>query len=169
MSGMPGTRVTLPAESSAPYGYTARRVMRSLALDVGDVRIGVALSDETGVLASGLPTLVRVGPRKDVKAVKALVRDKEVGEVVVGLPRNLAGDIGPQAEKVLAFVADLEAALPVPVVTWDERFTTALANRTMIEGGLSRRARRESVDQVSAILILQSYLDARSSSPPHNE
>jgi putative holliday junction resolvase len=143
--------------------------MRSLGLDVGDVRIGVALSDETRTLASGLPTLVRVGPRKDVKAIKALVRDREAGELVVGLPKNLAGEIGPQAEKVLAFVADLRAALAVPIVMWDERFTTALANRTMIEGGLSRRARRESVDQVSAVLILQSYLDAHPSKAPQDE
>lgn len=139
--------------------------MRSLGLDVGDVRIGIALSDETRTLASGLPTYARVGPRKDVKAIKALVREREAGEVVVGLPRNLAGEIGPQAEKVLAFVEDLRAALPVPIVTWDERFTTAMAQRAMIEGGLSRRARKESVDQVSAVLILQSYLDARPQAP----
>ena len=133
------------------------------------MRIGVALSDETRTLASGLPTYVRVGPRKDVKAIKALVREREAGEVVVGLPRNLAGEIGPQAEKVLAFVEDLRAALPVPIVTWDERFTTAMAQRALIEGGVSRRARKESVDQVSAVLILQSYLDARPKAPDQRE
>jgi putative Holliday junction resolvase len=160
----------LPSGGRGPFcGYTGETNMRILALDVGDVRIGVALSDETQTLATGLPTYVRVGPRKDVKAVKALVRDREAGELVVGLPKNLSGEIGPQAEKVLAFVEDLRSALPVPVVTWDERFTTALAERTLIEGGVSRRGRREVVDQVAAVLILQSYLDARPKTPAQNE
>jgi putative Holliday junction resolvase len=135
--------------------------MRYLALDVGDVRIGVAASDETATLATGLPTLRRVGPRKDVKAVAALVRGHEAGEVVVGLPRSLDGSEGPQARKVLAFMDDLRGALPVPVVSWDERFTTAMATQALREAGASRRARREAVDQVAAVLILQSYLDYR--------
>jgi putative Holliday junction resolvase len=135
--------------------------MRYLALDVGDVRIGVAASDETATLATGLPTLRRVGPRKDVKAVAALVRGHEAGEVVVGLPRSLDGSEGPQARKVLAFMDDLRGALPVPVVPWDERFTTAMATQTLRQAGVSRRDRREAVDQVAAVLILQSYLDYR--------
>ena len=92
--------------------------MRSLSLDVGDKRIGVALSDETGTLASGLPTLARVGPRKDVRAVVELARVHDAGEVVVGLPRRLDGTVGPQAEKVLAFMEDLRRALRVPVLAW---------------------------------------------------
>jgi putative Holliday junction resolvase len=135
--------------------------VRYLGLDVGDSRIGVARSDETATLASGLDTITRVGPRKDVKAVAALVRTNEISEVVVGLPRRLDGDIGPQAEKVLAFVEDLRAVLKVPVVPWDERFTTAEARRVLIEGDVSRKGRRAVVDKVSAILILQSYLDSR--------
>jgi putative holliday junction resolvase len=135
--------------------------MRYLALDVGDVRIGVAASDETATLATGLPTLRRVGPRKDVKAVAALVRGHEAGEVVVGLPRSLDGSEGPQARKVLAFMDDLRGALPVPVVSWDERFTTAMATQALREAGASRRDRRAAVDQVAAVLLLQSYLDYR--------
>ncbi|HXB57078.1 MAG TPA: Holliday junction resolvase RuvX [Vicinamibacteria bacterium] len=135
--------------------------MRYLGLDVGDVRIGVAASDETATLATGLPTLRRVGPRKDVKAVAALVRGHDAGEVVVGLPRSLDGSEGPQARKVLAFMDDLRGALPVPVVPWDERFTTAMATQALREAGASRRDRREAVDQVAAVLILQSYLDYR--------
>jgi putative Holliday junction resolvase len=135
--------------------------MRYLALDVGDVRIGVAASDETATLATGLPTLRRVGPRKDVKAVAALVRGHVAGEVVVGLPRSLDGSEGPQARKVLAFMDDLRGALPVPVVPWDERFTTAMATQALREAGASRRDRRAAVDQVAAVLILQSYLDYR--------
>ena len=135
--------------------------MRYLGLDVGDVRIGVALSDETATLASGLDTMRRVGPRKDVKAVAALVRLHEAGELVVGLPRRLDGEIGPQAQKVLAFMDELRNAVKVPVVPWDERFTSAVANQVLIEGDVSRKGRKAVVDKVSAILILQNYLDYR--------
>jgi putative holliday junction resolvase len=133
--------------------------MRYLGLDVGDVRIGVALSDETATLATGLPTLKRVGPRKDVKAIAALVRERVVGEVVVGMPRRLDGTLGPQAEKVTAFMDDLRASVRVPLTAWDERFTSVMATQALIEGGVSRRDRRDVVDQVSAVLILQNYLD----------
>jgi putative holliday junction resolvase len=135
--------------------------MRYLGLDVGDKYIGVALSDETATLATGLDTITRVGPRKDVKAIIDLVRKHEVGEVVVGLPRKLDGTVGVQAEKVLAYMEDLRGALKVPVVPWDERFTTVIANDTMIEAGMSRKARKGMVDKVAAILILQNYLDYR--------
>jgi putative Holliday junction resolvase len=133
--------------------------MRILGLDVGDKHVGVALSDETATLASGLPNVERRGPRKDVKAVAELVRRHEVQEVVVGLPRRLDGTVGPQAEKVLAFVESLRPALRVPLVTWDERFTSVVANQALIEGGVSRQGRKALVDKVSAILILQNYLD----------
>jgi putative pre-16S rRNA nuclease len=135
--------------------------MRSLGLDVGDKRIGVALSDETGTLASGLPTLARVGPRRDVRAVVELVRAHEAGEVVVGLPRRLDGTVGPQAEKVLAFMEDLRGALRVPVVAADERLTTVAAEEILIERGVSRRDRKGMVDTVAAVIILQDILDAR--------
>lgn len=135
--------------------------MRYLGLDVGDVRIGVALSDETATLASGLPTLGRVGPRKDVKAVVELVRRHEVGEVVVGMPRTLAGALGPQAQKVLGFMEGLRGVLRIPVVPWDERFTSVVAQQTLREAGVARRDRKASVDKVSAVLILQNYLDYR--------
>ena len=143
--------------------------MRYLGLDVGDARIGVARSDETATLASGLETIRRVGPRKDVKAIAALLRGNDIAEVVVGLPRRLDGGLGPQALKVLAFVEDLRAAVRVPIVPWDERFTTALANQALLEGEVSRKDRKAVVDKVSAILILQSYLDSlkvKASSPP---
>jgi putative Holliday junction resolvase len=136
-------------------------VVRVLGLDVGDVRIGVALSDETATLATGLDTLVRRGPRQDVKAVAGLARRHEAAEVVVGLPRRLDGSLGPQAEKVTAFIEELGRSVRVPVVAWDERFTTVIAERTLAEAGASRKVRKASVDKVSAVLILQSYLDSR--------
>lgn len=130
-----------------------------MGLDVGDKRIGIALSDESATLASGLATLQRVGPRKDLKAIAALVREHEVKDVVVGLPRSLDGSLGPQAQKVLQFMDELRPVVRIPVVSWDERFTSAVATQALIEGGVSRRDRKQVVDKVAATLILQSYLD----------
>jgi putative Holliday junction resolvase len=135
--------------------------VRHLGLDVGDKLIGVALSDETATLASGLETIRRVGPKKDVRAIVELVREHEVAEVVVGLPRKLDGSLGPQAQKVIAFMEALRGAVKVPVVPWDERFTSVVATQALIEGDRSRRERKALVDKVSAILILQNYLDYR--------
>jgi putative Holliday junction resolvase len=132
-----------------------------LGLDVGDKRIGVALSDETATLASGLLTLERVGWRKDRKAIVALAREHLVSDVVVGLPRQLDGTLGPQAQKVLDFMEELRRAVGVPVVPWDERFSSVAATQALIEAGVSRQKRRNVIDKVSATLILQSYLDYR--------
>jgi putative Holliday junction resolvase len=135
--------------------------MRYMGLDVGDRRIGVAVSDDTATLATGVDTIQCVGPRKDLKTVAALVMEREVGEVVVGLPRNMDGSMGPQAEKTLRFMDDLRRRVRVPVVPWDERLTTRLARQTLVEAGVSRRDQRSLVDKVSAVLILQNYLDYR--------
>jgi putative Holliday junction resolvase len=135
--------------------------MRLLALDLGDARIGVALSDETGTLASGLATLRAVGPRKDAQAVAALVREHGVGEVVVGLPLRLDGSVGSRGEQVLAFVERLRRVLRVPVVTRDERLTSVAAAERLTEAGVRRRDRRARIDQAAAALILQEHLDAR--------
>jgi putative Holliday junction resolvase len=135
--------------------------MRYLGLDVGDRTVGVALSDESGTLASGLSSLRRVGPRQDPRAVAALARAHGVGELVVGLPKKLDGTLGPQAQKVLAFMDALRPLVKVPVVPWDERFTSVIAQRALIEGAVSRRDRKAVVDKVAAILILQNYLDYR--------
>ena len=143
--------------------------MRYLGLDVGDRRIGLALSDETGSLASGLPTFERRGPRQDPRAIAELVRTHEAGEVVVGLPRRLDGQVGPQAEKVLQFIEQLRSVIKVPVVPWDERFTSVVAEQALLEAGASRKKRKENIDKVSAILILQSYLDYLRVAAPHRE
>jgi putative Holliday junction resolvase len=96
-----------------------------------------------------------------VKAVAELVRRHEAAEVVVGLPRKLDGSLGPQAQKVIAFMEALRGVVKVPVVPWDERFTSVVANQALLEADRSRRERRALVDKVSAILILQNYLDYR--------
>ncbi len=137
--------------------------MRTLALDVGAVRIGVALSDETGTLASGLVTLRAAGPRKDAQAVARLVQEHGVGEVVVGLPLRLDGTLGSRAEEVLAFVERLRRVLQVPVVTRDERLTSVAAGERLAEAGVRRRDRRARIDQAAAALILQEHLDSRRS------
>jgi putative Holliday junction resolvase len=140
--------------------------VRFLALDLGDARIGVALSDETGSLASGLLTLKAVGPRKDAQAVASLVREHGVGEVVVGLPFRLDGSLGPQGEKVLGFVERLRRVVRVPVVTRDERLTSVAADERLAEAGVKRRERRARVDQAAAALVLQEHLDERRASAP---
>lgn len=140
-------------------------MVRVMALDVGEARIGVALSDETGTLASGLATLKAIGPRKDAQAVARLVRQHEAGALVVGVPYRLDGSTGPQAEKVLAFVERLRRAVPVPVDTWDERLTSREADERLAEAGVPRRQRKDRIDQAAAALVLQEYLDARASRP----
>ena len=135
-----------------------------MALDVGDVRIGVALSDETETLASGLVTLKSVGPRKDAQALAALAREHDVGEIVVGLPLRLDGSLGSQAEKVVAFVERLRRVLRLPVVTRDERLTSVEADERLAEAGVRRRDRKARIDQAAAALILQEHLDERKAS-----
>jgi putative Holliday junction resolvase len=132
-----------------------------MALDVGDVRIGVALSDETELLASALVTLKAVGPRKDAQAVAAAVQEHEAGALVVGVPYRLDGSVGPQAEKALAFVERLRRVLRVPVETWDERLTSVEAGERLAAAGVRGRERKARLDQAAAALILQEYLDAR--------
>jgi putative Holliday junction resolvase len=101
-----------------------------------------------------------------VRAVAALVRERAAGGVVVGLPRRLDGSVGPQAEKVLAFVESLRASVRVPIEMWDERLTTVEAERILREQGVKARERKASVDRIAAVLILQGYLDARAARPP---
>lgn len=135
--------------------------MRILALDVGDVRIGVAVSDPLRVIARGLESITRINAKEDVKAVNDLANQHEVGEIVVGLPKMMDGKIGIQAQKVLDFVELLKAEIEVPIALWDERLTTVSANRVLIEADMSRRKRKKVVDKVAAVLILQWYLDSR--------
>jgi putative Holliday junction resolvase len=133
---------------------------RQIGLDVGDRRIGVALSDETATLASALTTLKRSGPGQDAAAVADLVARHEAVAVVVGLPLNMDGSRGPQAEKVLSLVALLQRRLSVPVVTRDERLTTVEAEERLREAGVRDWKRRKRVvDQAAAVVILQEHLD----------
>lgn len=131
-----------------------------MGLDVGERRVGVAISDELGAIATPLATVQR-GPG-DREEIDRLVREWNVSQLVVGLPTGLSGREGPQAALVRAFAAKLEQELDpaVEVVYWDERLTTAIAERSMIEAGTSRARRKERIDAVAAAVLLQSYLDA---------
>lgn len=136
--------------------------MRILALDPGTVRIGVALSDELQMLASPLEFIPAEPFAKFLERLRNLIREKEVGLILVGLPRNMDGSYGPAALRVQEFVAALRAALTVPIHTWDERLTSVQAQRLLQQGPGRRRDRKEKVDQMAAAILLQSYLDARS-------
>jgi putative Holliday junction resolvase len=138
---------------------------RYLGLDVGGKRIGVALSDETATLATALTTLSRAGARRDVAAVAELARRHEVMAVVVGLPLNMDGTRGPQAQKMLAFVEALRRRLDVPVLARDERLTTVEAEERLREAGLDWKERKRVIDQTAAAVILQEYLDQRATLP----
>ena len=137
--------------------------MRVLALDLGQRRIGVALSDALGFLASPLTVLACSDRGSEVAAIEELVRKHQVEHLVVGYPRSLNGTVGPQAKLVDEFVELLQARLQVPVILWDERLSTAQAERLMHDAG--QRVRRERIDAAAAAVILQSYLDAQSLPP----
>lgn len=135
--------------------------MRALGLDIGSRTIGVAISDELGIAAHPVTTLARAGTAADVAAVVALVRAREATALVVGLPLELSGRVGHRARRVAVLVDALRAALPgVPLHAQDERFTTAVAERVLVEADLSRARRREVIDQQAAVVILQGWLDA---------
>ena len=135
--------------------------MRIAAFDVGDARIGVAVSDELGLTAQGIGVVQRVGGMRDLEALATLLAPYGPERLVVGLPRNMNGSEGPQAVKVRAFAARAAEHLGVPVEFWDERLTTVAAERTLREADMSRRQRARVVDKVAATIILQGYLASR--------
>jgi len=136
-----------------------------LGLDVGSKRIGVAVSDPLGITAQGLETLHRQNKRKDFEQLERTVRQYEVAEVVVGYPLRMSGAEGIQAEKMQRFAEELRGRLQLPVHLWDERLTSAQANRLLRETDMSIEKRSRVVDQMAAVLILQSFLDRRANLP----
>ena len=132
---------------------------RSLGIDFGTRRIGLALSDPTGTLASPLPFLENTGPQKVTAALRKLIQSHEIQTLVIGLPRNMDGTHGPAAQKVRDFIAQIQPHLPVPIIALDERLTTAQASRDLSRMGLSQKELRKKVDSSSAALILQQFLD----------
>ncbi|MDP9370035.1 MAG: Holliday junction resolvase RuvX [Chloroflexota bacterium] len=144
-----------PAEDDGPHRRRERRIM---ALDVGGRRIGVAVSDETRLIATPLRYVLR--GHRDRAEIRSLVQTWDVERLVVGMPTGLSGREGPQAADVRAYAEPLSAALSLPLEYWDERLTTTIAEQALISTGTRRAKRREQVDAVAAAVILQSYLDA---------
>ena len=139
--------------------------MRVLGLDVGDRRIGLALSDPLGILASGLGALERRDLERDIQAILALVEEKQVERIVVGLPKRLDGSLGEQARKVQELASSLSEVSPVPVEYWDERLSTVAAQELLRQAG-AKKASRGRVDAAAASVILQGYLDAKGPTKP---
>jgi putative holliday junction resolvase len=133
---------------------------RILALDLGKRRIGLAVSDPLGITAQGLPNIVRSNKRTDLAALDELVREREIGLFLMGNPINMGGKEGRQSGWVREFAAALEAHTRVPVRFWDERLTSVEAGRVLRESGISIAKRAAAVDRLSAVILLQSYLDS---------
>jgi len=138
-----------------------RSTKRSAGLDVGERRIGVAVSDSLALTAQPLGVVQRTSAQAAIEGIMSLLRDYDVAAFVVGLPLNMDGREGPQADRVRHFCSKLEAQTGIGVLFQDERLTTVQGERVLIEAGLQRRKRRATVDATAAVLILQGHLDAR--------
>jgi putative Holliday junction resolvase len=137
--------------------------MRILGLDLGDATIGVAVSDEMGWTAQGLTTIRRTSQQKDFEALGEVIRQYQPEQIILGLPRNIDGSIGPQARKVMEFTEQLSTRFSIPIIEWDERFSTLGAERYLLEAELSSRERKKVINKLAAAFILQGYLDCKSS------
>ncbi|MDI6762278.1 MAG: Holliday junction resolvase RuvX [Thermodesulfobacteriota bacterium] len=132
--------------------------MRIMGLDVGSKTIGVAISDELGITAQGLKTIKRKAMEDDLRELDAIISQFKIEKIVVGLPKNMDGSMGKQAEFVLGWIEDFKNKIQLPVETWDERLSTVEATKTLLKADLSRKKRKGVIDKVAAVLILQGYL-----------
>ena len=132
---------------------------RIMGLDVGDKTIGVAVSDLMGLTAQGVKTIKRVGKKKDIEALKEIIKERQVNKIVSGLPTIMNRTFGPQREKVIKFCGVLEEETGIKIEYWDERLSTVAAERTLIQGNVRRENRKGVIDMVAAVIILQGYLD----------
>ena len=140
--------------------------MRVMALDVGDKTIGIAISDELLLTAQARPTIRRKDLKKDLETLRALALENDVQQIVVGQPLHMSGQQSAQSEKVARFAEKLHEVLDLPIVFWDERLTSFAAEQHLEEMGLNWRQRREHVDKIAAMIILQNYLDSRAPHKP---
>ena len=136
--------------------------MRTMSLDLGSRTIGVAISDLTGLIANGVETVRRTSPERDFARLGDLIAEWEVGEIVLGYPKNMNGTIGERAKLSEAFAEELRSRFAgIPVVLWDERLSTVVAERVLIDADLQRKKRRKVIDKMAAVVILQNYLDSK--------
>jgi putative Holliday junction resolvase len=136
-----------------------KKSMRIMGLDIGSKTIGIAISDELGITAQGLKTIGRKSMEEDLKGVTAIIAQFNIDKIVVGLPKNMDGTLGKQAERVFRWIKGFKGKIHIPVVTWDERLSTVEASKTLLEADLSRRKRKKVIDKLAATLILQGYLN----------
>jgi putative holliday junction resolvase len=151
----------VPANETEELGSSAQK--RILGLDVGSKTIGMAVSDPLGITAQGLDTYRRQNKRLDFEALRKVIEHYQVAEIVVGYPLRMSGATGTQSEKMAIFAEELGKKFQIPVHLWDERLTSAEANRVLRESEMSIRKRGEVVDRLAAVLILQSWMEARKS------
>ena len=135
--------------------------MKIMALDVGNKRIGVALSDELQILAQPLYTIHRKGIERDIEEIVKMINDNNVEEVIVGLPKNMDGTTGFQGEKTIKFAEVLRQSTDRPLIMWDERMTTISARRIMIENDVKQKDKKNLVDTIAAVVILETYLSRK--------
>jgi putative holliday junction resolvase len=134
--------------------------MRILALDHGTRRIGIAVSDEMKMIASPLEYILAEPFEKVLTRLQEIIREKEVSLMLIGMPRNMDGTYGPASQKVKDFIASLQPHITTPIKTWDERLTSVMANRVLLQGNVRRDKRKQAVDKMAAAILLQSYLDS---------
>jgi putative Holliday junction resolvase len=130
-----------------------------MGLDIGSHTIGVAISDELGMTAQGLKTIRRSSMEQDIKELNAIVAEFQIVKVVVGLPKNMNGSLGKQAEMIFQWIKETRSRINLPMVTVDERLTTVEASKVLLEADLSRKKRKGVIDKLAAVLILQGYLN----------
>ncbi len=133
--------------------------MKILGIDYGEKRVGIAISSPVGFIAQGLPTIERIDGTDYLDELAGIIKEKEVDEIVVGLPKNMDGSIGGKAEEVLLLVETLKSRFNLPVHTFDERLTTVRAHRAMTGAKMSKKGKKKRVDMIAAQFILQAYLD----------
>jgi len=133
--------------------------MRIMGLDIGSHTIGIAISDELGMTAQGLRTIRRRSMGEDLQEMMVIIDEYKIEKIVVGLPKNMDGTLGKQAEIVFQWITDVKKKIHLPVVTWDERLSTVGASKILLEADLSRKKRKKVIDKLAAVLILQGYLD----------
>ncbi len=135
--------------------------MRTLALDVGTKTIGVAVSDELGITANGITTIRRKSLKDDLSELDIFVKEYKPGEILVGVPYQMDGSVSKRGEQILKFADKIKAAFALPVVFWDESYSTVHAEEKLIEANMSRKKRKKVIDKVAAVFILQEYLESK--------
>ncbi len=133
--------------------------MRYLGIDFGTKRIGLAISDEMGIIAGKYDTLQSKGLKRDIECIKGIIEKEKIEKVVIGLPKNMDGSLSETAQKVGDFAKGIRKLTGIPVETWDERLSSISAEKVLIKGDVRRNKRKRVIDQLSAVIILQNYLD----------